>query len=93
MGYNLAWLQSLKQFFTNVSYHILRFKTEPSELDWLQVYDNDTLMKIVLRTGASLGITYPINGSTPYENLLLKFLKDNLGVHSNTSNDARRAES
>ena len=45
----IDWLQSLKQFFINVtaSYHILvasliqiaRFKTEPSELDWLQVYD------------------------------------------------------
>ena len=42
----LDWLQSLKQFFNNVSYHILvtsltlmaLFKTEPSELDWLQVY-------------------------------------------------------
>ena len=37
-------LQSLKQIFINVSYHILvasvaSFKTEPSELDWLQVYD------------------------------------------------------
>ena len=40
------WLQSLKQFFINVSYHLLvasltlmaLFKTEPSELDWLQVY-------------------------------------------------------
>ena len=36
---SLDWLQSLKQFFNNVS------KTEPSELDWLQVYDNDTLLK------------------------------------------------
>ena len=43
----LDWPQSLKQFFINVSYHILvasltlmvLFKTEPSELDWLQVYD------------------------------------------------------
>ena len=43
----LDWLQSLKQFFINVSYHIFeasltlmaRFKTETSELDWLQVYD------------------------------------------------------
>ena len=43
----LDWLQSLKQFFINVSYHILvasltlmaLLKTEPSELDWLQVYD------------------------------------------------------
>ena len=48
----LYLLQSLKQFFINVSYHILVAtltpmalfkKTEPSELDWLQVYD--TLMK------------------------------------------------
>ena len=45
--YVLDWLQSLKQFFINVSYHILvasltlmaLFKTEPSKLDWLQVYD------------------------------------------------------
>ena len=45
--YFLDWLQSLKQFLINVSYHILvasltlmaPFKTEPSELDWLQVYD------------------------------------------------------
>ena len=41
----LDWLQSLKQFFINVSYHILvasltlMAQTEPSELDWLQVYD------------------------------------------------------
>ena len=43
----LDWLQSLKQFFINVSYHILvasltlmaLLKTEPSELDQLQVYD------------------------------------------------------
>ena len=43
----IDWLQSLKQVFINVSYHILLasltlmalFKTEPSELDWLQVYD------------------------------------------------------
>ena len=34
----LDWLQSLKQFFINVSYHILSVK-EPSELDWLQRYD------------------------------------------------------
>ena len=42
------WLQSLKQLFINVSYHILvasltlmmaLLKTEPSELDLLQVYD------------------------------------------------------
>ena len=41
------WLQSLKQFFMNVPYHklvasltlmALFFKTEPSELDWLQVF-------------------------------------------------------
>ena len=43
---DIDWLQSLKQFFINVSYHILvasltlmALKTEPSELDWLQVYD------------------------------------------------------
>ena len=42
---NLDWLQSLKQFYINVSYHIivatltLMAETEPSELDWLQVYD------------------------------------------------------
>ena len=44
----LDWLQSLKQFFINVSNYILVasltlmalfYKTEPSELDWLQVYD------------------------------------------------------
>ena len=40
------WLQSLKQFFISVSYYILvasltlmSLLTEPSELDWLQVYD------------------------------------------------------
>ena len=33
----LDWLQSLKQFFINMSFHIL--KTEPPELDWLQVYE------------------------------------------------------
>ena len=45
--FNLDRPQSLKQFFINVSYHILvasltlmgLFKTKPSELDWLQVYD------------------------------------------------------
>ena len=43
---DLDRLQSLKQFFINVSYHILvasltlmALKTEPSDLDWLQVYD------------------------------------------------------
>ena len=30
------------------------FKTEPSELDWLQVYDMTHWWKIVLRTGAIL---------------------------------------
>ena len=38
----LDWLQYLKQFFINVSYHILvasltlmaLFKTEPSEINW-----------------------------------------------------------
>ena len=42
----LDWLQSLKQFFINVSYHILvailtlmALFSEPSELAWLQVYD------------------------------------------------------
>ena len=73
----IDWLQSLKQFFINVSCHILVAsltlmalfvsytcsqsisdgsvcKTEPSEYDWLQVYDYDTLMKNVLMTGASL---------------------------------------
>ena len=42
--YNIDLLQSLKQFFINVLYNILvasltlmaLFKTEPSELDWLQ---------------------------------------------------------
>ena len=40
------WHQSIKQLFINVSYNILVIsltlmvlKTEPSELDWLQVYD------------------------------------------------------
>ena len=40
------WLQSLKQFFISKSYHILvasltlmTLKTEPSELDWLQLHD------------------------------------------------------
>ena len=43
---DLDRLQSLKQFFINVSYHtlvasltLMALKTEPSELDWLQVYD------------------------------------------------------
>ena len=44
---DVDWLQFLKQFFINVSYHILvasltlmaLFKTEPSELDWLQIND------------------------------------------------------
>ena len=42
----LDWFQSLKHFFIIVSCHILvasltvmGLKTEPSELDWLQVYD------------------------------------------------------
>ena len=60
--HNIDWLQSLKQFFINVSYHIIEasltlmalFKTEPSELDWLQAYDMKHWWKIVLRTGASL---------------------------------------
>ena len=41
----LDWLQALKQFFINVSYTCIQsnsdgsvLKTEPSELDWLQVY-------------------------------------------------------
>ena len=45
--WTLDWFQSLKQFYINVSYHMCSqsnsggsvFKTEPSELDWLQVYD------------------------------------------------------
>ena len=40
---SIDWLQSLKQFFIKVSYHILvanlTLMAEPSELDWLQVYD------------------------------------------------------
>ena len=48
LSFQLDWLQSIKQFFINVSYHILVasltlmalfYKTEPSELEWLQVYD------------------------------------------------------
>ena len=41
----IDWLQSLKQLFINVSYQILvgmhckSDGSEPSELDWLQVYD------------------------------------------------------
>ena len=41
----LGWFQSLKQFFINVSYILVASltllalsKTEPTELDWLQVY-------------------------------------------------------
>ena len=44
--YQLDWLQSFKQVFINVSYHILvasltlmALFSEPSELDWLQVYE------------------------------------------------------
>ena len=33
-------------------------KTEPSELDWLQVYDIASWWKIVLRTGANLGYAF-----------------------------------
>ena len=39
------WLQFLKQFFINASYYLLvasltlMAPTEPSEYDWLQVYD------------------------------------------------------
>ena len=57
----LDWLQSLKQIFINVSYHIpvasltLRtLKTGPSELDRLQVYGMTHRWKFVLMTGASL---------------------------------------
>ena len=52
----LDWLQSLKQLFINAPYHILvvSSKTEPSELDWLQVYDKAHWWKIVLLSGASL---------------------------------------
>ena len=65
----LDWLQSLKQFFINVSNHIpvasltlmaLFHKTEPSELDWLQVYDLTHWWKIVLRTGASLTLPWHV---------------------------------
>ena len=64
---HLDWLQSLKQFFINVSYHILvasltLMALEPSELDWLQVY-NMTLIKIVLRTRASLLVILLIGGN------------------------------
>ena len=39
----------------------LCFKTEPSEQDWLQVYDITQWWKIVLRTGASLFICNIVN--------------------------------
>ena len=57
------WLQSLKQFFINTCSQSNSdgsvLKTEPSELDWLQVYDMIHWWKIVLRTGASL--IYKVN--------------------------------
>ena len=38
------------------------------------------------------GITCADKDTTPYEYLHLKFIKEILGVHSKTSNDACRAE-
>ena len=65
----LDWLQYLKQFFINVSYHILVasliwwlcLKTEPSELDWLQVYDMsyDTLMKNCFKDWSQSTLAFP----------------------------------
>ena len=55
----LDWLQSLKQFFIDVSYILVAsltlmalLKTEPSELDRLLVYDMTHWWKIILRAGA-----------------------------------------
>ena len=50
LSLELDWLQSLKQFFIIyvISYTCNQFcflKTEPSELDWLQVYDITHMMK------------------------------------------------
>ena len=46
LPFALDWLQSLKQSFINVPYHILvasptLMAIEPSELDWLQVHVYD----------------------------------------------------
>ena len=63
----LDWFQSLKRFFINVSYHIHTCSQsnsggsvlkQPSELDWLQVYDMTHWWKTVLMTGTSLMHTH-----------------------------------
>ena len=80
----LDWLQSLKQFFINVSNHILVAsltlmalfnETGPSELDWLQVYDLTDWWKIVLGTGASLLMSYD---DFKKKNLFKKFFQGKL---------------
>ena len=56
-GLALDWLQSLKQVFIYVSLSYTcsqfnsdgSFKTEPSELDWLQVYGMTYWWKIVFK--------------------------------------------
>ena len=61
----LDWLQTLKQFFISMSYHILVaslwwlcFKNRAIRVTLATIIWYDTLMKIVLRTGASLGWPY-----------------------------------
>ena len=56
-----------------------------------KLFDN-LVVPVMLYCSEIWGISSPVNDTTPYEHLHLKFIKEILGVHSKASNDACRAE-
>ena len=56
-----------------------------------KLYDN-LVTPVMLYYSEIWGLTCAEKDTTPYEYLHLKFIKEILGVHSKTSNDACRAE-
>ena len=52
--YSATGLQGKWNGKATIEFNLVLDMTEPSELDWLQVYDMTHWWKIVLRTGASL---------------------------------------
>ena len=55
------------------------------------MFDN-LVAPVMLYCSELWGLTCAEKDTTPYEYLHLKFIKEILGVHSKTSNDACRAE-
>ena len=63
----------------------------PCQLTEKKLFD-DFVVPVMLYCSEIWGILCPVNDSTPYEYLHLKFVKEILGVHYKASNDTCRAE-